>query len=120
VALTASLKPDNARRTAGRRAFFLTLSVTQRDPFDVTRRGATGVEVVLGEVPVDAAGEQCGRGGKISADQARALCGRMVSSRRQRRCIKMQPGLAAGGAALDAHSLEAGAGGLRPRSAVAA
>jgi len=32
----------------------------------------------------------------------------------------MQPGLAAGGAALDAHSLEAGAGGLRPRSAVAA
>jgi len=27
---------------------------------------------VLGEVPVDAAGEQRGRGGKISADQARA------------------------------------------------
>jgi hypothetical protein len=35
----------------------------------------TGLEVVLGEVPVDAAGEQRGRGGKISADQARALCG---------------------------------------------
>jgi uncharacterized protein len=30
---------------------------------------------VVGEVPVDAAGEQRGRGGKISADQARALCG---------------------------------------------
>jgi hypothetical protein len=27
---------------------------------------------VLGEVPIDAAGKQRGRGGKISADQARA------------------------------------------------
>jgi hypothetical protein len=40
-----------------------------------TSRGSP-LEVVLGEVPVDVAGEQRGRGGKISADQARALCGR--------------------------------------------
>jgi hypothetical protein len=64
-----------AYRSAGRRAFFLTLSVTQRDPCRRDRRGATGLDVVLGEVPVDAAGEQRGHGGKISADQARALCG---------------------------------------------
>jgi len=31
---------------------------------------------VLGEVPVDASGERRGRGGKIWAAQARALCGR--------------------------------------------
>jgi hypothetical protein len=68
--------------TAGRRAFFLTFSITQRDSFRRDRRGATGLEVVLGEVPVDAAGEQRGRGGKISADQALALCGRRVSSAR--------------------------------------
>jgi hypothetical protein len=30
---------------------------------------------VVGEVPVDAAGERHGCGGKISPDQARALCG---------------------------------------------
>jgi hypothetical protein len=30
--------------------------------------------VVVGEVPIDAAGERRGRGGKISPDQA-ALCG---------------------------------------------
>src|SRR5215469_10308708 len=59
--------------TAGRRAFFLTLSITQRDPFRRDRRGATGLEVVLGEVPVDAASEQRGRGAKISADQARPM-----------------------------------------------
>jgi hypothetical protein len=29
----------------------------------------------VGEVPVDAAGERHGCGGKISPDQARALCG---------------------------------------------
>jgi hypothetical protein len=39
-------------RTAGRRAFFLTFSITQRDPFRRDRRGATGLEVVLSEVPV--------------------------------------------------------------------
>jgi len=44
-------------------------------PFDVTGAVRLGSEVVLGEVPVDAAGEQRGRGGKISADQAPALCG---------------------------------------------
>jgi len=70
------IKVKRASRSAGRRAFFLTFSIiTQRDPFRRDRRGATGLEVVLGEVPVDAAGEQCRRGGKISADQARALCG---------------------------------------------
>jgi hypothetical protein len=63
------------RRSAGRRAFFRTFSITLRDPFRRDRRGATGLEVVLGEVPVDAAGEQRGSAGKISADQARALCG---------------------------------------------
>jgi len=35
-------------------------------PFRRDRRGATGLEVVLGEVPVDVAGEQRGRGRKIS------------------------------------------------------
>jgi hypothetical protein len=60
---------------AAQRAFSLTFSITQRDPFRRDRRSATGLEVVLGEVPVDAAGEQRGRGSKISADQARALCG---------------------------------------------
>jgi hypothetical protein len=55
-------------RSAGRRAFFLTFFTTQRDPFRRDRRGATGLEVVLGEVPIDDAGEQRGRGGKISAD----------------------------------------------------
>src|SRR5258708_27787412 len=52
----------------------MTFSTTQH-PFRRDRRGATRLEVALGEVPVDAAGEQRGRGGKISADQARALCG---------------------------------------------
>jgi hypothetical protein len=42
-------------------------------PFRRGRGDATGLEVVLGEVPVDAAGEQPRAGGKISADQARAL-----------------------------------------------
>ena len=45
-------------------------------PFRRDRRGETGLEVVLGEVPADAAGEQRGHGGKNSADQARALCGK--------------------------------------------
>jgi hypothetical protein len=62
--------------SAGRRAFFLTFSITQHFPFRRDRRGATGLEVVVGEVPVDAAGEQRSRGGKISAAQARALCGK--------------------------------------------
>ena len=63
-------------QNGGRRAFFLTFSITQRDLFRHDRRGATGLEVALvGEVSVDAAGEQRGRGGKISADQARAVCG---------------------------------------------
>jgi hypothetical protein len=48
------------RRSAGRRAFFLTFSITQRDLFRHDRRGATGLAVVLGEAPVDAAGEQRG------------------------------------------------------------
>jgi hypothetical protein len=43
--------------------------------FDATGAARLVLEVVLGEVPVDAAGEQRGRGSKISADQARALCG---------------------------------------------
>jgi len=42
--------------------------------------GAGVLEVVVGEVPVDAAGEERGRGGKISADQARALCGKTARS----------------------------------------
>jgi len=71
----ASPEGPSARRTAAQRAFSLTFSITQRDPFRRDRRSATGLEVVLGEVPVDAAGEQRGRGSKISADQARALCG---------------------------------------------
>jgi len=68
-------------RTAGRRAFFLTFSITQRDPFRRDRRGAPGLEVVLGEVLVDAAGEQRSRGGKISAAQARALSVRRACAR---------------------------------------
>jgi hypothetical protein len=30
---------------------------------------------MVSDVPVDAADERCGRGGKISPEQARALCG---------------------------------------------
>ena len=61
---------------AGRRAFSLTFSITQRDaPHDVCRGGMRGLEVVVVGVPVDAAGERHGRGGKISPDQTRALCG---------------------------------------------
>jgi len=60
---------------AGRRAFFLTFSITQRDPFRRDRRGATGLEVVLGEVPVDAAGDQRGRGGKM---RVRPNCGELM------------------------------------------
>ena len=75
-AVSGSAGSTEAVHIAGRRAFFLTFSITElRDPFRRDRRGATGLEVVLGEVPVDAAGEERGRGGKISADQARALCG---------------------------------------------
>ena len=52
------------------------LSITQRDaPLDADRSGVTGLEVVVGELPVDAAGERRGRSGKISPDRARALCG---------------------------------------------
>jgi hypothetical protein len=54
--------------TAGRRAFSLTFSITQRDAAyrrssmpTSTRCGVTGLEVVVGEVPVDAAGEQLSR-----------------------------------------------------------
>jgi hypothetical protein len=57
---------------AGLCAFFLTFSITQH-PFRRDRRGATRLEVALAEVSVDAAGEQRGRGGKISADQARVV-----------------------------------------------
>jgi len=47
---------------------------------DVAGAARLGLEVVLGDVPVDAAGEQRGRGAKISADEARALCGMCGSS----------------------------------------
>ena len=52
-----------------------------RQPVQV-RCGATGLEVVLGEVPVDAAGGQRGRGGKILADQARPQKGGVSDAKR--------------------------------------
>jgi hypothetical protein len=63
-----------ARISAGRRAFSLTISITQRDaPSRRSRGGVTGLEVVVGEVPVGAAGERRGRSGMISPDQARPM-----------------------------------------------
>jgi hypothetical protein len=61
-------------RTAGRRAFFLTFSITQRDA--PPRRGrcyVTGLVALVGEVPVDVAGDRRSRGDKITPDQARPM-----------------------------------------------
>jgi hypothetical protein len=53
-------------RTAGRRAFSLTCSTTQRDGLSRHGRcGATGLEVVSGQTPVDAADGRRGHGGKM-------------------------------------------------------
>src|SRR6266481_1072727 len=61
--------------SAARRAFSRTFSATQRDtPSRRSRRNVTGLEVVVGEAPVDAAGERRGRGGS-SRLTWRALCG---------------------------------------------
>ena len=43
-----------------------------------TVSGREGLETVVGEVPVDALGERHGRGGKISSDRPRGLCGMRV------------------------------------------
>jgi hypothetical protein len=80
-----------------RRVLPLTSSATQlREALSTKLRAdVTGLEVTLREVPVNAAGERRGRGDKIPSDQVRtmrALRGRIVSSQRRRRCIKIQPG----------------------------
>jgi hypothetical protein len=64
-------------RSAGRRTFSLTFSITQRDALSgFSRSGATGLDVVVGKVPVAAASDRCGRGGEISPDHERAPRGR--------------------------------------------
>jgi hypothetical protein len=64
------ISQTQAYRTAARRMFSPTLSITQRR---LHRRIGCGVtrplEVVVGQAPVDAVIERCGRGIKISPDQ---------------------------------------------------
>lgn len=59
---------------AGRRAFFLTFSITQRDaPPDAAAATSPGLVALVGEVPVDVAGDRRSRGDKITPDQARPM-----------------------------------------------
>jgi hypothetical protein len=79
---SGALTPRSSAPNSGTARVLATLSITQRDaPSRRSRSGVTGLEVVVGELPVNAAGERRGRSGKISPDRARALCGKVVRLR---------------------------------------
>jgi hypothetical protein len=65
-----TVMPRRPRNWAGRRAFFLTFSITQHFPARCGRCYVTGLVALVSEVPVDVAGS-AHPGGKITPDRAR-------------------------------------------------
>jgi hypothetical protein len=72
VHLRRARSSRSSSRTAGQRAFLLTLpSLSVMPAFQHSRERHEGLEAMVGEVPVDAAGERHGRAGNISPDPGR-------------------------------------------------